>query len=246
VGLYLTSIAADNEIARRFLERGLPEMPTYRPLEGFVTSVFAPRRKFLKRPPDLRIEKCDETQLEDVIECLERNGRRQQFTPVWRATELMAHVRSGDLRLITARRSGRVVGCVGVWDQSAYKQAVVRGYAPRLMRWRKWINASGRLLNLPHLPPVRTALNLKYLSQLAVDDDDPEVFAALLDLPDERSVDARFVLGLSARHPLLGTIPKSLRRFTYRTNLYAVHWPDGRAAAEALDGRVCQPEVALL
>jgi hypothetical protein len=92
-----------------------------------------------------------------------------------------------------------------------------------------------------------------YLSHLAVDDDDPSVFAALLRfacLPTDFALGYEkttyCVLGLSARHPLLAVVPKRMRRFTYRTNLYAVHWEDGRGAAESLDGRPCQPEVALL
>ena len=54
------------------------------------------------------------------------------------------------------------------------------------------------------------------------------------------------MLGLAEGNPLLSAIPGRLRRHTYHTNLYAVHWDDGRDAVEALDGRPCQPEVALL
>ena len=45
---------------------------------------------------------------------------------------------------------------------------------------------------------------------------------------------------------MLRAIPRTFRRHRYRTNLYAVHWDDGRAAAAGLDDRACQPEVALL
>jgi hypothetical protein len=253
--LCLTSIAADNTVARRFLERGLPDMPTYRPLDAFVTSVIDPRRASLRRPAGLHIDTCggDDYRISELLGCLARNGRRHQFTPAWRARDLIERMRSGEIRLMIATRQGRVVGCVGVWDQSAYKQAVIRGYEPRLLRWRKWINAAGRLFNVPHLPPVGTTLNLAYLSHLAVDEDDPDVFRALLaaacdpsELRSKSLADARFVLGMSERHPLLGAISRRFYRFTYRTKLYAVHWEDGRAAAEALEGRLCQPEVALL
>jgi hypothetical protein len=56
VRLYLTSIASDNVVARRLLERGLPGMPTYRPLCEFVTLVFRRVRngEFHKVPARVR------------------------------------------------------------------------------------------------------------------------------------------------------------------------------------------------
>jgi hypothetical protein len=245
VTLYLTSIAADNLAARRLLERGLAGMPTYRPLDRFVTHLLSPRAI----APRVNGVAVAPVAPDEVIDCLNRNGQRFQFAPAWTEAELIGRTSTGELRLLAARRRGRVVGCVGVWDQSAYKQAVIRGYAPAIARWRRWINVAGRLVGTPPLPPVGTPLELAYLSHLAVDGDDADadadVFAALLSAACRGSA-GQFVLGLSERHPLAATIPRSLRRHTYRTQLYAVHFEDGREAVESLDARSCQPEVALL
>jgi hypothetical protein len=142
---------------------------------------------------------------------------------------------------------------MAAWDQSAYKQTVIRGYSQRLTPWRRLINLAGPILRTPYLPPVDTALNLVYLSHLAVDQDDPEVFAALLRYacsPRDRGLGqvkrSNFVLGLSSRHPLLGAIPGRFRRHTYRTQLYVVDWEEGASSRLALDDRPAQPEVALL
>jgi hypothetical protein len=261
VKLYLTSIATDNQPARRLLERGLTGMPTYRPVGTLVTSLFPPQ--VLPKPRPRRGAEATKDQgiwvdrVPDVLACLDRNGRRFQFAPVWRDADLIERIQSEDpneLELQAITRGGRVIGCIGTWDQSAYKQAVVRSYAPRLARWRGAINLFGRPFGVPHLPPVGSPLDLLYLSHLAVDDDDPAVFAALLRYgcsPIDRWTGAAedsgyYVLGLDERHPLSRAIPRSARRHVYRTTLYAVHWEDGRAAAEALDGRPCHPEAALL
>jgi hypothetical protein len=255
VTLYLTSIASDNVPARRLLERGLPGMPTYRPRDTFVTSLFPPQG--WPRPRgDVKVNEAGIDRVGDMLACLERNGRRFQFAPVWREADLAGRIESGEIQPIVATRGGRVVGCLAEWDQSAYKQAVVRGYAPRLARWRRIVNVAGSLLGVPHLPPIGTPLNLAQLSHIAVDDDDPAVFAALLRyacLPSDRALGYETttynVLGLSERHPLSAAIPHRMRRHAYRTNLYAVYWPDdpaGRAAADALDRRPANPEVALL
>jgi hypothetical protein len=254
VELYLTSIASDNMIARRFLERGLPGMPTYRPLDTFVTSMIEARATHPKPSPGLHVRPAELDDLSQIMECLARNGQRHQFAPVWREDDLLERMRRREVQFIIATRRQRLVGCLAVWDQSGYKQAVIRGYDTTLMRWRKWINVASRFTPIPHLPPVGTTINMAYLSHLAIDDDDPDVFASLLTSAcgsgDRRLDDSQrryFVLGLADRHPLLRAIPRRLRRHTYRTNLYAVHWNDGHAAVAALDNsRIFQPEVALL
>jgi hypothetical protein len=255
VKLYFTSIAADNLAARRLLERGLTGMPTYRPIATLVTSLLEAQVLHDRGPKDLKIDPVGFKRLPEFLACLERNGRRRQLAPVWRETEIAARLEANELELDleVATLGGRLVGCIASWDQSAYKQAVVRGYTPRLARWRRSINTIGRVINVPYLPPVGTSLNLIYLSHLAVDDDDPRVFSTLLrygcspgDMWMHDHGRGYFVLGLDERDPLLRAIPRSARRHTYRTNLYAVHWDDGRADADALDGRPCHPEVALL
>jgi hypothetical protein len=254
VPFYLTSIARDNEPARRLLERGgLPGMPTYRPLGGFVTNLIESSGAPNKLPPGLEVRLVYLDHLPEVLECLARNGARNQFAAVWSERELEPRVASEEIQLIVAKRRERVVGCIAVWDQSAYKQAIVRGYDPKLERWRGLINRMSAFTRSPRLPEPGKTLNLAYLTLLAVDDDDPQVFAALLRAavnPGDAWYDdggrGYFALGLAEGNALLSAVPKRLRRQTYHTNLYAVHWDDGRDAVEALDGRPCQPEVALL
>jgi hypothetical protein len=253
VKLYLTSIAEDNARARRFLERGLPGMPIYRPLDSFVTTVLEWRARPENAPRGTQIERGHLNHLPQILACLARSGRRYQFAPVWRQTDLVKRMTADEIEFLVAKRHSRVVGCMAVWDQSAYKQAVIRGYDRKLLRWRRWINVAAGVMKVPRLPPVGTKLNMACLSHVAVDDDDPRVFAALLSsacAAGDRWRDDRghghLVLGLGERHPLLRGIPRASCAHAYRTRLYAVHWPDSWLAAEALDARPCQPEVALL
>ena len=247
--VYFTSIAADNAPARRLLEYGLAGMPVYRPIDPFVTTLFPVQPVPRHARADILVHPGSAG---DMVRCLDRVARRYNLVPAWREADLQARIDAEELRPLLASRDGRIVGCLGVCDQSAYKQTVVRGYSRSLQRWRPVINLVGPALrNTPHLPPVGTPLELLYLSHLAVDDDDPAVFAALLEyacFPDNQvfadEKTSYFVLGLSARHPLLGAIPRFFRRHTYRTQLYAVDWEG--VDAFAFDDRPCQPEVALL
>src|SRR5262245_10177189 len=179
----LTSIMADNEPALRLLGAGLPGLPTYRPLGRFVTLVIstwrAPRWSGGTPAEAGRPEHALE-----IAACLDRNATRYQLARRWPAGDLGSGerwpgLRPGDCRLACASGGG-AVGTAALWDQSAFKQVVVRGYSPGLARARWWINRGAWLLGAPRLPAPGRALPHAYLSHVAVDGDDPSVFDRLL------------------------------------------------------------------
>ena len=87
-----------------------------------------------------------------------------------------------------------------------------------------------------------------YASFIAVDEDDVEVFRALLrQLYNDHigSGYAYFLIGLHERDPLAPALDDyTLTPFAGR--LFAVHYPDGAAVFESLDGRVPYVELAAL
>jgi hypothetical protein len=254
----LTSIVADNRGARRLLESNVPGLPRYRELGRFSTLILPARRR--RRPggaADLqgtRVERGSDARVSEVAACLERNRRRYQVAPFFTEEELRSPQRSRGLapeHFHLALRGEAVVGCVAVWDQRAFKQVVVRGYAPRLARWRPLLNAAGRWLGTPPLPATGEALPHAYVSHLAVDGDDLSVFQALLEHAHADACDRRLgtlLLGLAAGHPWIPWVRRRFRPREYSTILYTVHWDGGGAFAAPTLGEGCLPhlEVALL
>ena len=149
---------------------------------------------------------------------------------------------------IVAIAGGKVVGCVATWDQRGFKQVIVRGYSQRLARWRGLVNLAGPLIGVPALPPIGRALEFVYLSHVAIDDDRPEVIAALVSEARARlAPDVRYmVTAFSERSPLLAAISRLALHRAYRSVLYLACWPDGRQLVESIDGRLPHPEVAIL
>lgn len=202
--------------------------------------------------PPLQIETGQAERMAEVADCLARNRRRYQAAPFFTAEELMSPERSRglaprDFRL--AVRGGHVIGCLALWDQSGFKQVVVRGYAPRLARWRPWINRLSPVLGMPRLPDPGERLPHAYLSHIAVDGDDPEIFQALVEAAYAEAFARRYVyvvIGLAASHPWLPWLERRFRPRRYESVLYTVDWGDGAAAITALDGRLPHVEAALL
>lgn len=254
----ITSIIADNEAARRLLVSGVPGLPRYRALSGFVTLVL-PGVRTSRRPHFVRIEPGHPDRMTEIADCLARNRRRYQAAPFFTAPELSSPERSRglapqDFRL-AVRDDGRVAGCLALWDQSSFKQVVVRGYAPRLARWRPWINRLSPVLGMPRLPDPGEPLPHAYISHLAVDEDDPDVFRALVETAHAEACTRRYayvVIGLAAGHPWLPWLIRRYRPRRYESVLYTVDWGEGTAAVEAaveqiaLDGRLPHVEAALL
>lgn len=252
VPFYVTTIVEDNTAARRVLEACLPSMPRYQLLGRLVTLVLPVHRVGRTRRAEPSRERGSRETLPEIADFLDRNGSRRQFAPRWTLARLLSTRRCRGLRaedFIVARRSGRIVGCLARWDQRAFKQTVVRSYGARLRLLRPVINAAGPWIGVPRLPSPGTELRSAFLSHVAVEEDDPGTFLALLEdaFRDAAGTDVDcLVLGFSEDHPLLPVTTGFVRGRRYRSLLYAVHWEDGAEAVRSLDGRVPHLEVAIL
>ena len=148
-----------------------------------------------------------------------------------------------------ARAGSRVVGCLALWDQMPFKQTLVRGYGGSLAHWRPLISGLSRWVGLPYLPAVNTPLRSCYASHLAIDEDNPQIFSALLRAVCNETVRRGFhylLLGLSETNPLRPLVTRRYLHLTYLSQLYLVAWEDGLQAVEQVDRRVPGLEIAVL
>ncbi len=252
VSFYLTTIIADNFAARRLLEAGLCDMPTYQPLETMVTFTIptksAARRGRLARQVDAGTEE----QLDEIVELLAHSGPDYQFQPVWSESTLRSKSRCRDLSpqdFYLCSEGDRLKGCLALWDQRAFKQTVIRGYARRLRTVRPVFNVVAPLLRRPRLPAPGACLESAFLSHAAVAPDDPDTLVALIRQACchafERGLDY-VMIAFAERNPLSAVIRKHFLCHSYVSMIYVVYWDDGAAEASELDGRLPHPEMAIL
>ena len=252
--LYYTSIIEDNLPARRLFSAGLPGMPHLQEYARMHTLAIYCRRKRHKLPmPDgLQLARGSSTHVNEIVACLQRNGARYQLAPYWTSDTLFSPNHTPDLipdDFFLALDGEHVVGCLAAWDQSRFKQTVVRGYSGALGRWRVLVNVGARLAGWPVLPPPNTPFRYCYASHLAVDDDSPHVFAALLRALYNHLAGqgySYFMVGLGEANPLRPVVTASYRHITYTSQLYLVAWDDGLEVISRDDNRVPGPEIAVL
>jgi hypothetical protein len=244
---YFTSIAADNAPARKFLERGLPGMPVYEFAGEFVTLLLP-----AKGPaPTRTAPEAGSLGFGELVGGLNQHGRDYQFAACWSAEELSAlqslNLKADDFR---AMRSGEhICACAALWDQRAFKQTVIRGYAPWLALTRPAVNFASWIMGTPYLPAAGSTLAQAFISPLAVR---PEPSGSLIALIAKMQAVARerriefLTLGFAANDPRLASLRSEFRGREYRSRIYTVRWPGMGGSARELDGRCLGPEVALL
>lgn len=263
--LYFTVIAEGNRRALDTIAAGRAGIPPYRDLGRLLTPAVNLRRR---KPPlhgGFEIMHGSKELLPEIVGCLNRNHQRRQFAPCYSPDQFCprpAPQKDGqpstspgpwlrDFRVedfYAAIRGRRVIGVIGKWDQSAYKQTVVTGYRGKIRWLRPLYNLAATLMGSARYPAPGKPLGFFYAGFIAVDHDDVAVFRALLRRLYNDHVGSGyhyFVAGLHEQDPLSAALSDySLTPFAAR--LFAVHFEDGAQAFESLDGRLPYIELALL
>ncbi len=100
----------------------------------------------------------------------------------------------------------------------------------------------------PEFPEVGKPMRFFHLGFIAIDGDDPAVFAALLRAVYNESARERFshfIVGLHERDPLLPGL-EPYAKIPFEARLFCVHFEDGDDAFAALDSRPPYIEPSLL
>lgn len=244
--LYFTAIAADNDRARRFLERGVRGLPAYRFLANLETVLIAVPRRIRAR---LRVEVATPERVPEFLALLNAHGRRHQLSTVWTAEMLRSLDRHGMPleRFLIATDGGVAVACGALWDQRGFRQTVIRGYSRLLNAARPFVNAMNVVLGRPRVPEVGEVLAQAFLSPLAF------VEGAEAILPDfiaasfshARRMGVEFLaIALPQEDAGLSVVHRRFSTRSWRSRLYSVDWPERRALP--MRGTAFLPDVSLL
>jgi hypothetical protein len=240
---FFTSIATDNDRARRVLEQGgRLGLPAYRPLCDLVTLV---------APLDHRTRAPDVTPTpeRELLDFLRRSSCRAHLTLAWSDSQWQALGEQGAAarEFSVVRRNGEIIAAAAVWDQRRFRQTVIDGYSGAMRILRPLLNGIQAARDLPGLPAPDTVLNQGAVLGASVDD--PDDWVELWSMIQRRAaaLDLDWViLSRDARDPELPLLRRLLRAREYRTTLYEVTWPDGPRWPDAWDARCFRPEVSLL
>lgn len=245
---YLAAVTADNREAEAILVRkGRKSFPAFHPVASYCTLAFPVRREASVS----NVASATADDIPEIVRFLQTSGSRRQFFPVWTEARLISLTTRFGLcieNVQIARRSGRIAGVVGLWDQSAYKQDVVRSYSGWFRLAVPLYNASATWHRRPRLPKIGERIRNGYGAFICIEDDAPSVFADLLAATLHRAA-ARgldyVLIGLDERDPLFRTA-RQRPHIPYRSRIFLAEWPEGDHLHAQLDRRPSYVEIATL
>jgi hypothetical protein len=243
---YFTSVACANRRARRVLESGRMKLPEYQSLAGLVTFAWPVNRDNRRMSPD---EVADRSEL---IEFLDTQARRYALaTPwVWGGMDALRAYALGLGDFCVVRRGRRIVAAGCVWDQSAWRQTAVAGYAGSLGFFRPVINGLARWVGRPSLPAVGQRLRQACVHPLAVAAGvDGSVMSELWGKLEQcarlRGVEW-LVASVAEQDGLRASLKGRRGSIEYGTRLYVVHLGGASDYRVDIGGQLVRPEAGLL
>ena len=172
---------------------------------------------------------------------------KKQFSPVYHATDIgnsrLTGLRAEDIYI--ASLHGKIVGVTAAWDQRSFRQTHVEKYSPWLRQIRPVYNLAAHFSALKALPDEGAALPYFYLALIAIDQDDPAIFRALLaHIYQERRLGEwhYFIAGLHEQHPLVSVLDE-YRSIKAAGHLFLVHYPEDARFFKQLDQRIPHIEI---
>ena len=249
---YLTTIVEHNQAAIDVLTSGRAGLPFYLPF-GRCYSYAIPLRRGARhrRAAGIDIRRGSEVGAQAVTSFLAEHGAAKQFFPAVDVADFgRPHLRDlGMDDFHVAVRGNAPVGAVAAWDQRRFRQEIVAGYTPALRVLRPLVSAACRVAGYRPLPAPGCELNMAHLAFLCARDNDPAIFALLLDevRAELAASDLHFLcLALHESDGLNGVLT-GVRHLRYVSRLYIACWQDTRAVCEGLgSARVPHVEVSML
>lgn len=230
---YLTSIMRDNDVALRLLTSGRAGLPRYCLVGGYKTAVIPVFRNY-PRSKRFSFLNGDDAGIDPVFHCLEQYGSTKDFftrfdrQELAQGTGMLQGMRLEDV--IVAYKGGVPVGVVALWDQSSFRRMVVSGYSGGLRLAGILDRIAGKFTGAPLLPVKGAPFAPRYLSCVAVKNNDPELFGALL-VEAVRRMQSRkeklLIAGFFEADRLCAVLD-AFFHIPFYSNIYAVDW-DGKA-----------------
>ena len=235
--LYLTTIMGDNEKALEILTSRRAGLPAYEDFGIFYTYTLQPCDKVVSRlssDSSLSISLGSTEDAGEIIGFIHGHGPRRQFYPAY--TEEMLVRRDGLLKglshehVFLARKNGKLIGTLALWDQSSFRQRYIRSYSRLISTLRPLYNLYASLTSHPLLPKAGQRLDYRFVAMLCIADDDLKVFsslfAAALNHLFSSKPDPQVHISLHERDPLRHVL-EALPHFRTKSRLFVVHWDDG-------------------
>ena len=243
IDFYYCSVVADNKDAQAMFEKSRRIM-SMSPMANYKTYILSPKVRVRAPKHSLTFRQATEADRERLIDFLNTEGKKKDLFPVIRSLDGFDNLHIGDFYLLL--EGERIAATAALWNQTAYKQYVVKKYRG-LMKLARAANPILSVLRYIRLPKENEPLEFPMLSFLSSRNDSEEYYRILLhEIRKEIAKSyGMFVIGLPKNHfaaPLLDRLPS----ISFETKLYEIKLPWSKAPPQTPDPKNLYPECGLL
>lgn len=198
-----TLVLEDNVRAIELLTSRRAGLPEYRPAGIYRTWLLPAQGIPFER--NITVRRASAEDLAGMQRLYDEALRRRSFGEVlslsgwgdgrWHGLNL------GDF--LVAERQGRLVGMLGLWDQSGFQRLRIAGYSRAVAMLRPLWNAWAAIRGDVSLPPADSIVRMRKATAIACEDDDPAILRALLAEALAARDGKLTLVGMSAADPLV-------------------------------------------
>ncbi len=183
VDCYTTMILDGNLKAFNALTTQRAGLPAYVPQGRVLTpAIHLDMPKKALTMPRVSIEKAHTGNIAKVFDFIHQHYPNKQFAPYYQVSDLgtprLQGLSAEDFYL--AIKDNEIIGVIAAWEQSDFRQVHVEKYSPALKAIKPLYNLLSLMTPLKALPKTGAMIPYFYLSFVAIQNNDPEIFRLLL------------------------------------------------------------------
>lgn len=236
VDYYFCSVLKDNDKVHKMFERKNPWMHMA-PLQEYTTYILTPRFRYQAKDETLSFRQATARDEKALLDFLNREGKRKDLFPAIKSIEDFYGLHIEDFYLL--EKGGEILATAALWNQTDYKQYVVKKYRG-WMRFARCFNPVLSLLGYLRLPKENECLNFPMLSFFLSKDDNMEYYKTFLSGVNreiKKSYDC-YVIGMPKNYFGMEVF-KKLPSIHFDTILYSIEFRSKK-------GNAIEPDVSNL
>ncbi len=219
---YFCSVVSDNSDIINMFDKRKRSIAVTERVQRYTTYMIAPRFRFKLKERGHTFRRAEREDADRIIEFLNSEGRKKDLFPLIRNLEQFTDLRLEDFFILEG--GDGILAAGALWDQSGYRQYIVKKYNG-IMRFARLLNPLLGLLGYIRLPRENENISFPMLSFFLSRDDNEEYCKAFLNniAAEIKKNYGMFVVG-AAESYFAGKIYKKLKSIHFDTEIYSVNF----------------------
>ncbi len=233
IDCYFCSVVHDNTAIRRLFEKKRRKTANAFPLQRYTTYMLAPCFHFKLKDNNYEFKRAEPADEQELLAFLNREGSKKDFFPVIDRIDRFTDLHIEDFYLL--KRGTAILAAGALWDQSAYRQYIVKQYHG-IMKLARCFNPLLRMLGYISLPGENEPIRFPMLSFFLSQNDNEEYYKAFLNhiVKEIKKKYPMFVIGTTASY-FADSLYRKLKSIHFDTELYTIEFLLGNGNRQEID-----------